>query len=184
MTSPSAVDAPGSPRSLRSFGFANAVITAAVMTFLVWVVYFRGGTPGSAAATSRTLPAINALLNATSAALIIAGRIAIRRRRSALHATLMVAAVVASAIFVVNYVYYHLHHGDTLYTGTGWIRPVYFTVLISHVLTSAVAFPLILTSLFLALSGRLERHRRLSRYTWAAWLYVSVTGVAVFFFLY
>jgi len=175
---------PAGARSLRSFGVANAVITAAVMTFLVWVVYFRGGTPGSEAATSRTLPAINALLNATSAILIVAGRIAIRRRKSTVHAILMVAAVVASAIFVVNYVYYHLHHGDTLYTGTGWIRPVYFAVLISHVVTSAVAFPLILTSLFLALSGRLVGHRRLSRYTWAAWLYVSVTGVAVFFFLY
>ncbi len=178
--STSATSAP----SLRSFGVVNAVITAAVMTFLVWVVYFRGGTPGSEAATSRTLPAINAALNATSALLIIAGRVAIRRRRAALHATLMVAAVVASAIFVVNYVYYHLHHGETLYTGTGWLRPAYFTVLISHVLMSVVAFPLILTSLFLALTRRLTTHRRLSRWTWIAWLYVSVTGVVVYFFLY
>jgi len=170
--------------SLRSFGVVNAVVTVCVMTFLVWVVYLRGGTPGSAAATSTTLPAINAALNATSAVLIIAGRFAIRRRRPRLHATLMVAAIVSSACFVVNYVYYHLAHGDTLFTGTGWIRPVYFTILISHVLVSVVAFPMILTSLFLALSGRLATHRRVSQITWLAWLYVSVTGVAVFFLLY
>lgn len=171
-------------RSLRSFGYANAALTICVMTFLVWLVYFRGGTPGSAVASSTTLPAINAALNATSAVLIVAGRFAIRRRLRRLHATLMVAALVSSACFVANYVYYHFAHGDTLYTGTGWIRPVYFAILTSHVVTSMVAFPMILTSLFLALSGRFRLHRRVSRYTWLAWLYVSVTGVAVFFFLY
>jgi putative membrane protein len=169
---------------LRSFGIVNAAVTACVMAFLVWVVYLRGGTPGHAAATSTTLPAINAVLNGLAAALIIAGRVAVRRRRFRLHATLMLAAIVSSACFITNYVYYHLHHGDTVFTGTGWIRPVYFTILISHILTSVVAFPMILTSLFLALSGRLTTHRRVSRYTWVAWLYVSVTGVAVFFFLY
>ena len=96
----------------------------------------------------------------------------------------MIAAVVASACFVVNYVYYHLHHGDTLFTGTGWIRPVYFSILISHILVSAIAFPMILTSLFLALTKRLRTHSRVSRYTWLAWLYVSITGVVVFFMLY
>jgi len=170
--------------SLRSFGYLNAVVTAGVMSFLVWLVYFRGGTPGSAVASSTTLPAINAALNATSALLIVAGRFAIRARRTRLHATLMVAAIVSSACFVVNYVYYHFAHGDTRFTGTGWIRPVYFTILVSHVLISVVAFPMILTSLFLALSGRIDLHRRASRVTWLAWLYVSVTGVAVFFFLY
>jgi putative membrane protein len=169
---------------LRSFGIVNAVVTACVMAFLVWVVYLRGGAPGHAAATSTTLPAINAVLNGLSAVLIIAGRVAVRRRRFRLHAALMMAAIVSSACFITNYVYYHLYHGDTVFTGTGWIRPVYFTVLISHILTSVVAFPMILTSLFLALSRRLRLHRNVSRYTWLAWLYVSVTGVAVFFFLY
>lgn len=187
ITSPSGPPVPSaSParRSLRSFGVANAAVTAAVMIFLVWVVYLRGGTPGDPVATSTTLPAINALLNGLSAALIVAGRIAIRRRQRRLHVTLMMAAVVSSACFITNYVYYHLHHGDTLFTGTGWIRPVYFTILITHIVASVVAFPLILTSLFLAQSGRLAIHRRVSRYTWLAWLYVSVTGVAVFFLLY
>ncbi len=168
---------------MRTFRYVNAAITAAVLLFLVWVVYFQGGMPGEAA-MSRTLPAVNAVLNATSAVLIVAGRIAIRWRKLTLHAVLMVAAVVTSAAFVTSYVWYHMHHGDTRYTGVGWIRPVYFTILITHIATSAVAFPLILASLFLAVTRRFPRHRQLSRWTWAAWLYVSVTGVAVYFFLY
>lgn len=174
----------GSFMTSRSFGLANAALSVAVVTFLVWLVYFRGGTPGSAAASSTVLPTLNAALNASSAVLIVAGRIAIRQRRRRLHVGLMVAALASSACFITSYIYYHLHHGDTLYTGTGWIRPVYFTILISHILVSVVAFPMILTSLFLAVSGRLAAHRRVSRYTWLAWLYVSVTGVAVYFFLY
>ncbi|HEX2691179.1 MAG TPA: DUF420 domain-containing protein [Kofleriaceae bacterium] len=169
---------------LRSFGLVNAGVTGCVIAFLVWVVYFRGGTPGHAAATSTALPALNALLNGSSAVLIIAGRVAIRKRLRRLHRTLMLAAVASSACFVISYVYYHLHHGDTLFPGTGWIRSVYFTVLISHILTSAIALPMILTSLFLAASGRLAKHRRVSRYTFLAWLYVSVTGVVVYFMLY
>lgn len=171
-------------RSMRSFGIANAVVTTLVLGFLVWIVYFRGGSTNSDAARSTTLPAVNAVLNSLSAVLIIAGRIAIRRHRRSLHIALMMGAVVTSACFVASYVYYHMHHGDTLYTGTGWIRPVYFTVLISHIVLSAVVVPLVLTSLFLAQSGRIALHRRVSRYTWATWLYVSVTGVAVYFFLH
>jgi putative membrane protein len=170
--------------SARAFGLINAVLSVGVVTFLVWMVYLRGGSPGSAAATSTVLPALNAVLNGTSGVLIISGRVAIRQRKRRLHATLMLAAVASSACFITSYIYYHLHHGDTLYTGTGWLRLVYFTILISHILVSVVALPLILTSLFLALSGRLPAHRRVSQYTWLAWLYVSVTGVAVFFFLY
>lgn len=182
MTS-TATEAPDPGRTMRTFRIANAVITVVVLAFLVWVVYFQGGMPGEAA-MSRTLPAVNAGLNATSALLIIAGRIAIRLRKRTLHAAIMIAAVLTSAAFVASYVWYHMHHGDTLYTGTGWIRPVYFTVLISHILLSAVAFPMILASLFLAVTNRFAKHRRLSRWTWAAWLYVSVTGVAIYFFLY
>src|SRR5512144_1541012 len=147
--------------SIRSFGLVNAGITVCVMTFLVWVVYFHGATPGHSAATSSMLPAINAALNSLSAALIIAGRVAVRTGRRRLHATLMMAALASSACSITNYVYYHLHHGDTPFPGTGWIRPVYFTILISHVLASVIAFPMILTSVFLAVSGRLAMHRRI-----------------------
>ena len=96
---------------------------------------------------------------------------------------LMVAAFLASALFLVGYLAYHYVHGDTKYLGQGWLRPVYFFILISHILTSALALPLCLTTLFFALRRRFDRHRRIARIALPIWLYVSVTGVLVFFFL-
>ena len=86
----------------------------------------------------------------------------------------------SSALFFVSYVVYHHFHGDTKFTGTGVVRPVYFFILISHITLSVVVVPLILTSFYLALSDRLSIHRRVSRYTFPMWLYVSVTGVMIF----
>jgi putative membrane protein len=168
----------------RIFAATNALLTLVVITFLTWLVYFNRGTPDSGAATSSVLPALNASLNALSALLIAAALIAVKKRRFRLHATLMLAALSASACFLVSYIYYHLHHGDTRFLGTGWVRPVYFSVLISHIVLSAVAFPMILTSMFLAVRRRFQTHRRVSRYTWAAWMYVSVTGVVVYLMLH
>jgi putative membrane protein len=167
----------------RVFVVGNALATAAVMTFLVWLIYFNRGTH-SATANSSTLPAINAVLNGSSAILIAAALAAVKRRRYRIHAGLMIAALGTSACFLCSYIYYHLHHGDTRFLGTGWIRPVYFTVLVSHIALSMIAFPMIVTSMFLAVTRRFPTHRRVSRYTWAAWMYVSVTGVAVYFLLH
>lgn len=175
---------PAPDPSTRIFVAANAVATLAVMTFLVWLIYFNRGTPGSAAAVSATLPAVNAVLNGISAVLILGAFIAVKQRLYKLHATLMVAALTASACFLGGYVYYHLHHGDTRFAGTGWVRPIYFTILISHIALSVAAFPMIVTSMFLALRRRFATHRRVSRYTWAAWMYVSVTGVLVYLLLH
>jgi len=168
----------------KLFAFANAATTLVVMTFLIWLIYFNQGTTGHAAATSSVLPAVNAGLNGLSAGLILAALVAIKRRLYRLHAGLMLAGLVASACFLGSYIYYHLHHGDTPFQGTGWIRPIYFTLLISHVLLSIGTFPMILTSVFLAVSRRWQSHRRLSRYTWAAWMYVSVSGVIVYLMLH
>jgi putative membrane protein len=170
--------------STRAFLFANALATALVMSFLVWLIYFNKGAPGSAAATSSILPALNAVLNATSALLIAAALWAVKRRRYRLHAGLMVAALAASACFLCSYIYYHLHHGDTRFLGTGAIRPIYFTLLISHIGLSMVAFPMIVTSMFLALTRRFPVHRKVSRYTFRAWMYVSVSGVLVYLMLH
>jgi putative membrane protein len=93
---------------------------------------------------------------------------------------LMFAALVSSALFFVSYVVYHNFHGDTKFTGTGAVRPAYFFILISHILLSAVAVPLILSSFYLSLAGRLALHKRVSRITFPVWLYVSVTGVLIF----
>jgi putative membrane protein len=84
----------------------------------------------------------------------------------------------------VNYISYHYSHGDTLFAGQGVVRPIYFTLLISHILLSMLTFPMILTSFYLGLTDRIATHRRVSKWTWAGWMYVSVTGVVVYFMLH
>ncbi len=164
------------------FGATNAVVTLSAMSFLVWVVYFHEGDGGISRATGP--PLLNAIFNGTSAVLISFGLWAIKQRKRTLHMRLMLTAFASSALFLANYIYYHFSHGDTHFAGQGLVRPIYFTVLISHVLLSIVTFPMILTSLYLGLSNRLVAHRRLSRWTWAGWMYVSVTGVLVYLMLH
>jgi len=160
----------------------NAAVTLAAMSFLIWLIYFResGAEVGS---TVAMLPAVNAGLNAISATLLCFGYRAIRNRQEALHRTLMLAAFVVSALFLACYVYYHSMHGDTKFLGQGWIRPVYFFILISHIVLSMLVFPMILSSIFFGLSNRRKLHRKVAKYTLPAWLYVSVTGVVLFFML-
>jgi putative membrane protein len=171
------------PRPSRAFFALNAALTVGVMSFLVWVVYVHPPRTDPAGA-SPTLPAINAGLNALSALLLGAALGAVKKKRYRLHAGLMLSALTVSAAFLANYVYYHLHHGETHFAGTGAARILYFALLISHLLVSMVAFPMILTSVFLAASRRWAWHRAVSRYTFAAWMYVSVTGVIVYLTLY
>ncbi len=166
----------------KQFGVTNALVTFTAMSFLVWVVYFHEGSGSASRAAS--LPLINAILNGTSAVLISVGLWAIKQQRRTLHMRLMLAAFASSALFLVNYIYYHFSHGDTRFTGQGVVRPIYFSVLISHVLLSVVTFPMILTSLYLGLSNRLVTHRRVSKWTWAGWMYVSVTGVTIYLMLH
>ncbi len=167
--------------SPKQFAATNALVTLAAMSFLVWVVYFHEGDGG---ASRTSVPVINAILNGTSAVLISVGLWAIKQRKRTLHMQLMIAAFASSALFLVNYIYYHFSHGDTHFAGQGVVRPIYFTLLISHVLLSVVTFPMILTSFYLGLSNRLVAHRRLSKWTWAGWMYVSVTGVVVYSMLH
>ena len=173
-----------SPVSDRVFAVGAGLATVAVMWFLVWLVYFNAGQPEHAAAGSSVLPKVSASLNALSASLIAAALVAVRKRKYRLHAGLMLSAVVTSACFLANYVYYHLHHGDTPFTGTGVVRVVYLAILITHILLSMIVFPLILTSIFLAVSRRLATHRSVSRYTWGIWMYVSVSGVVIYAMLH
>ena len=167
-------------------GRATAVIlaaSAAVFGFLCWLLFVKQAA-GDQSAVIRALPAVNAGLNSLSTLLLVAGFVAILNRQFAWHMRFMFAALVSSACFLVCYVIYHNAHGDTHFLNHGpVVRPVYFAVLISHVTLSAVAVPLILASFFLSLSGRYSLHRRVSRFTFPIWLYVSVTGVVVFFML-
>jgi putative membrane protein len=92
----------------------------------------------------------------------------------------MLSALASSGVFLVSYVTYHAYHGDSTFLGQGAVRPIYFAILISHILLSVVALPLVLSTVYLSLSGRFAVHRRLARWTFPIWLYVSVTGVVVF----
>jgi putative membrane protein len=166
----------------RTFYIWNAIITLAAMSFLVWLIFFQEGSSEANLAASY-LPGLNALLNATAACLLIAGRTAIAKRRESLHRTLMLTAFVASATFLVCYIYYHSLQGDTKFLGQGLIRPVYFFILISHILLSMIVFPMILSSIYFGLKERRKTHRFVARITFPIWLYVSVTGVVIFFML-
>ena len=129
-------------------------------------------------------PVINASLNGASTVLLLVGRRLIAQRRIAAHRATMITAVITSALFLTSYLYYHAHVGSVPFQGTGWSRPVYFTVLISHVILAIVIVPLVIVTLTRALRERFDRHRAIARWTFPLWLYVSVTGVLVYFMLY
>ena len=130
------------------------------------------------------LPALNAILNSASALLIILGYAFIRRRLIRAHRACMIGAFITSTLFLISYLTYHYHHPTTLFQGTGWIRPVSFFILFSHITLAVVIVPLVLITLSRALRGRFARHRRIARITFPLWMYVSVTGVIVYLMLY
>jgi uncharacterized membrane protein YozB (DUF420 family) len=134
--------------------------------------------------TIADLPALNATLNGTSGVLLAVGYVLIRRRRVAAHRLCMASAFVVSTAFLVSYVIYHASHGATPFPGEGWIRPVYFTMLTSHILLAIAVVPLAVLTLFRGLAERFESHRKIARITLPIWLYVSVTGVLVYWMLY
>ncbi len=165
----------------RAFLVFNAVLSTGALAFLAWLLLVREG--GGASADLSFLPAVNASLNATAASLLLAGWIAIRKGNRRAHQYLMVSAFAASALFLVSYVVYHYAHGDTRYTGEGPLRVVYFVVLASHVLLSMAVVPMALSALWLAARRRFAAHRKVARVLAPVWLYVSVTGVVIFFML-
>ena len=130
------------------------------------------------------LPALNAALNGLATILLVTGYAFIRARRAVAHKVCMLAATSASILFLISYLYYHSHAGITRFQGTGLARAVYFTILISHTILAAAVPPLVIITLTLAFSGRLSSHRRIARWTLPIWLYVSITGVLVYFMLY
>ncbi len=129
-------------------------------------------------------PALNAILNGTSAALLSVGYRFIRRKQVTRHRICMVAAVATSSVFLVSYLYYHWHVGSVRFQGTGWVRPLYFTILISHTLLAASLVVLVPITLARALRQRFDRHRAIARWTLPIWMYVSVTGVVIYLMLY
>jgi uncharacterized membrane protein YozB (DUF420 family) len=130
------------------------------------------------------LPGINASLNSASALFLAIGYLFIRRRYVAAHRLCMLSALVTSTLFLVTYLTYHFQVGSVSFEGQGWIRPLYFSILISHTILASAIVPLVLLTLVRAFRGRFERHRRIARWTLPLWLYVSVTGVIVYWMLY
>ena len=130
------------------------------------------------------LPTLNACLNATSAALLVCGWLCIRNKKIDAHRACMVSAFVCSSIFLVCYLYYHAHVGSVRFQGRGALRTAYVSILISHTLLAAAIVPLVLRSLYLAWKLRFAEHKRIAAVTLPLWLYVSVTGVVVYWMLY
>jgi uncharacterized membrane protein YozB (DUF420 family) len=134
--------------------------------------------------TWRDLPTLNAVLNAASALLLLAGWWLIRHGRRSAHRAAMLAALTTSALFLVSYLAYHFEVGSVRFAGKGAIRAVYLSILLSHTVLAAVIVPLVLLTVARALRGRFEAHRAVARYTLPLWLWVSVSGVVVYWMLY
>jgi uncharacterized membrane protein YozB (DUF420 family) len=130
------------------------------------------------------LPAVNATLNAASGVLLIIGYLLIRARRVDPHRRVMIAAFATSSLFLICYLVYHAQVGSVPFTRQGFVRPLYFTILITHVTLAAAVLPLAIVTLSRGLKARYAQHRRIARWTLPIWLYVSVTGVLVYVLLY
>jgi putative membrane protein len=140
--------------------------------------------------TIMDLPAVNGSLNGLSAVLLSAGYVFIRRKNRTAHRNCMIAAFVSSTIFLGCYITYHsylgfvLHRGPTRFVDPAWFRPIYLTILISHTLLAIAILPLVFMTLSRAVKQRYDLHRKIARWTWPLWMYVSVTGVLIYFLLY
>src|SRR5947199_8817398 len=176
---PSASDAAVAAERLAAW--VIGALTAIVIGGVALVVYapHGGHVPGSS-----WLPAINASLNGTATILLSTGYMLIRRRRIAAHRACMIAAFAASSLSLITYLIHHARVGSVPFHGAAWLRPVYFGLLVPHIVLAALVVPLALTTIHRAWRGRFHRHRRLARVTPPIWLYVSVSGVLVYVLLY
>ena len=157
-------------------------LSAVVVGFLFWFIYGRdtGAYDASAPEWALGLPAVNASLNALSATFVVAGLLFIKRGLKKQHAAMMIAATIASTGFLVTYLIYHFYAHSTPFQGEGWIRPVYFFILISHIVLSVVVVPQIGTPRIFSSARRFLSHKKVAKWTYPVWLYVSVTGILVF----
>ena len=134
--------------------------------------------------TVSDLPTVNAGLNGVSAVLLTLGYVGIKKRRASVHKKFMLAALAASAMFLTSYLIYHARVGSVPYPYHDWTRPVYFAVLVPHIVLAAAIVPFIVAAVIYALRGNFDRHTRITRLLWPAWMFVSLSGIAVYFMLY
>lgn len=155
-----------------------------VLAFLFWLIYVKtASAPVGEVSWINSLPALNAFFNTLTSIFLITGYTLIKQNKIEWHKRFMYLATVTSALFLVSYITYHHYHGDTKFIGTGTVRTVYFGILISHILLSIVQVPLILTTLYLGITKKFVKHKKVARITFPIWLYVSVTGVLIFVIL-
>lgn len=160
---------------------AILVISAAATLFLFWLIYVH---PAAAASTDYAfLPALNAILNGLAATALLIGYTFIRARRIRAHRAAMITAFLFSTLFLISYIAHHALHGDVLYPAHGALRPAYLSLLASHIILAIIALPMVLVTFFFSLSGRIPQHRKIARWTFPIWLYVSVTGVITYVML-
>src|ERR1700761_2899818 len=154
-------------------------VSAAAVCFLLWLLYLHHPLDASAA-RFRFLPALNAFFNGLCTIALLAGFYFVRQRNIPAHRRSMILAFIFSSLFLVSYITNHALHGETHFPGSGTVKTFYLSLLASHVLLSIVALPMVLTTFFFSLSGRLRQHRKIARFTLPIWLYVSFTGVVVY----
>jgi putative membrane protein len=179
---PTAPSTAAAARGDRPFWILNGVVSVVALSILAYLLLIRRGAGGDGAALS-FMPAINATFNGASAVLLVLAVRAIKNKRVAQHQALMLSAFASSAFFLVGYLAYHYVHGDTKYPGQGGARAAYLLLLASHVVLSIPVVPMCLAAFYFAFQRRFATHKRLTRVLFPIWLYVSVTGVLVFFML-
>jgi putative membrane protein len=158
-------------------------ISGVAFVFLLWLLYFKADSGETSSDTLSMLPAVNAGLNGTVTILIIGAVIAIKNGKRKLHMGMMITAIILSVTFLASYILYHSIHGNTPFVTEGAVRYLYFGILISHVACTVFALPLIMSSVFFAATKRYALHRKVVKFTVPFWLYVSVTGVVIYFLL-
>lgn len=164
------------------FAIVNGVVSVAAVTFLGWLLLVNEGRRGGDDSLA-FVPAMNAGLNALAASLLLLARRAIARNDVGAHRRFVFGALTCSAIFLVGYVTYHAAHGDTPFVGGGIAKALYLAMLATHVIGSIAVLPMIFTAVYLASQERFEAHKRVTRVTYPLWLYVSITGVLIYFAL-
>jgi putative membrane protein len=169
----------GSKSSTRPAILAILAVSAAASLFLFWLIY-QHPAADSARVQLPFLPALNALLNGLSAIALLIGYTFIRARRMAAHRASMITAFTFSTLFLVSYILHHYLHGDVRYPAHAALRMFYLPLLASHIVLAVIALPLVLVTFFFSLSGRFPQHRKVARWTFPLWLYVSVTGVITY----
>lgn len=161
---------------------AIGIISAVVLLFLVWLIYLKEGAAVHAH-WAAWLPALNSLLNATTTLLLIQGYRAIKRKNVTIHVRYMLSATFTSGLFLISYILYHHYQGDTKFLATGIVRPIYFFILISHIVLSIPLVPMVFMTLYHAAKDNRDKHRKIARKTFPIWIYVSITGVLIYIFL-